>query len=249
MRWIFLSPHLDDAVYSCGGLIWDLIDLGSEIEIWTVCSGDSPPGELSPFAKSLHRAWGLEGNPPQIRREEDRRACQILGALTRHLPYADCIYRLSVEGEGYYDSEGAIFGGMDPREESLVEELTGLLGSEISLDAQLAAPLGIGNHVDHEIVRKAVTRLDRPSLFYADYPYAREPGGMEILKFLAAASDWEGIDFSISEAGIQKWIEAALAYQSQRAVFWDSSQSLAAEIRDFSSLQEGFKLWKSLESA
>jgi LmbE family N-acetylglucosaminyl deacetylase len=249
MRWLFLSPHLDDAVYSCGGLIWDLIAQGSEVAIWTVCSGDPPPGRLSPFAESLHREWGLGGNPSQARREEDHRACQILGAVARHLPYADCIYRLSVEGEQYYDSEGSIFGGMDPREERLVGELTGLLGSEIPLDTQLAAPLGIGNHVDHEIVRKAVSRLDRPSLFYADYPYAREPRGMEILEFLGSAPDWKGVDFPLSEAGIQKWIEATLAYQSQRAVFWDSSQSLAAEIRDFSSSQGGFKLWKSLDPA
>jgi len=39
MRWIYLSPHFDDAVLSCGGLIFDQTCGGTAVEIWTVFAG------------------------------------------------------------------------------------------------------------------------------------------------------------------------------------------------------------------
>ncbi len=54
---IYLSPHLDDAVYSCGGRIWQDVRRGDTVEIWTIFAGD-PAGELSRFARELHACWG-----------------------------------------------------------------------------------------------------------------------------------------------------------------------------------------------
>jgi len=59
MDWVFLSPHLDDAVLSCGGFIFELIQKGERVEICTICAGDPPPGELSPLAEMLHQRWGV----------------------------------------------------------------------------------------------------------------------------------------------------------------------------------------------
>jgi LmbE family N-acetylglucosaminyl deacetylase len=50
MRWIYLSPHFDDAVLSCGGLIFEQARQGIPIEIWTIFAGNPPPGPLSMFA-------------------------------------------------------------------------------------------------------------------------------------------------------------------------------------------------------
>ena len=49
--WIYLSPHFDDAVLSCGWLIWQQAQAGQRVEIWTVCAGEIPPGPLTPFAQ------------------------------------------------------------------------------------------------------------------------------------------------------------------------------------------------------
>jgi hypothetical protein len=35
MRWIYLSPHLDDAALSAGGLIYEQTQAGIQVEIWT----------------------------------------------------------------------------------------------------------------------------------------------------------------------------------------------------------------------
>lgn len=248
MKWIFLSPHLDDIAFSCGGLVWDLTAAGHDVDIWTIAAGDPPGDDLSPFAEELHLTWGLGMDAVQIRRTEDQLACQIIGAAPRYFPYLDCIYRKSPAGNYYYASEEAIFGGLDTREAGLIERLSGELLEEIPEDAHLVAPLGIGNHVDHELTRKAANRLGRPLLFYADYPYAREADGKETLYFMERSSEWQGYEFPVSEVGLENWIRAAQVYRSQISTFWADDEDLGMQIREFSHFFGRFKLWKAVEN-
>ena len=79
--WIYLSPHLDDAVFSCGGRIALQVRAGRRVWVVTVCAG-SPGGPLSDYAQVLHTYWGLaETDAPAARREEDRAALARLGAV------------------------------------------------------------------------------------------------------------------------------------------------------------------------
>jgi hypothetical protein len=60
MRSIFLSPHPDDAVLSCGGWIDQLAQNGERPLVLTVFGGDRPAAvPLSAFARSLHERWQL----------------------------------------------------------------------------------------------------------------------------------------------------------------------------------------------
>ena len=95
MRWIYLSPHLDDAVLSAGGLIHDQAKSGIPVEIWTFMSGYPPEGEFSQFAELQHHMWGFPSAEAAVstRREEDERAAAIVGASAVHLDFLDCIYR------------------------------------------------------------------------------------------------------------------------------------------------------------
>jgi LmbE family N-acetylglucosaminyl deacetylase len=248
MRYIYLSPHLDDAVFSCGGLIWEQTQNGHEVEIWTIFSADPPQGELSLLAKSLHQDWDLSDDPIQVRRNEDLNACQILGARPKYLPYLDCIYRKSPQGEFLYQSVEEIFGGLKPAELALIELLNHDLRNQLPLEAVVAAPLGIGNHVDHQATRKAVRELETPVYYYADYPYLREGDGLEILSLLESSEDWEKEIFLISEDGIEHWHLASLAYTSQVPIFWETGQSLLDEIRHIQGIYKGLALWKPVEN-
>ncbi len=247
MKWIFLSPHLDDVIYSCGGFIWDLTESSASVEIWTLFAGDPPASGLSNFADQMHQSWGLTENPVQARREEDQKACNLLNAIPRYFNYLDCIYRRSPEGVYLYESDQALFAGMDPSEVGLVDEISARLAEEIPQEVRLVGPLGIGNHVDHEITRKAVNRMQRSSLFYADYPYAREEEGIQILEFLSGSIDWRSNSFSVSEMGLEKWYQASKAYSSQLSIFWSNEGALRKEIRDFSDFLGGMTLWESVE--
>lgn len=79
MKTIYLSPHLDDAALSCGGLVWMQAQAGERVEIWTMCAGDPPEGRLSDYAQAHHERWGLGREAVAARREEDARSCNILG--------------------------------------------------------------------------------------------------------------------------------------------------------------------------
>jgi len=68
VKWIYLSPHLDDAALSCGGLLWEQSQAGDEVAVWSICAGDPPPGRLSPFARSLQARWGTGSRSAAERR-------------------------------------------------------------------------------------------------------------------------------------------------------------------------------------
>ena len=51
MTHVFVAPHPDDVALSCGGLIAGLRELGQNIAILTVFSGDGAAGGLSPYQR------------------------------------------------------------------------------------------------------------------------------------------------------------------------------------------------------
>lgn len=247
MKTILVSPHLDDAVFSCGGWIWDQSQKGVEVEIWTIFAGDPPEGELSDLARMIHKSWGLSRAVVRIRREEDLEACRIVGAIPRHLPFLDCIYRTTPGGEPYYSRAEDIFSGLDPREAGLIDEVKESLLELLPEGSKLVVPLAIGNHVDHEVTRKAASRLGRELTYFADYPYARELEGQDILRFMEDSSEWQGEQVRISEEGMHCWWQAARAYGSQISTFWEDEEVLRREINDFSMKLGGIKLWAAIE--
>ncbi len=107
MRWIYFSPHLDDVVLSCGGLIWQQTQAGDNVEVWTICAGDLPAGPYTAFVEELHARWETSENAVLIRRREDRMACSRLGATWRHLPIPDSVYRRSSMLQSYIERAAA----------------------------------------------------------------------------------------------------------------------------------------------
>ncbi|HLF90362.1 MAG TPA: PIG-L family deacetylase [Anaerolineales bacterium] len=240
MNWVVLSPHLDDAVYSCGGLIWKQTQAGDHVEIWTVCAGDPPPGPLSPFAQSLHTRWKTGEVAGEVRRAEDQRAASRLGAGIRHLDLPDCIYRRHpVSGEALYVSEEAIFGEVHPSETPVIVWLSTVL-AKISRETEIVCPLTLGGHVDHRLVRAAAEQAGCVGRYYADYPYVAQ-GDANVTNWLPAR--WRAQVLSISEPGIKAWAEAIAMYSSQLSTFWPDRAAMEAELRGYLQRFGGLRLW------
>ena len=164
MKWIYLSPHLDDVVYSCGGLIWEQVQSGVQVEIWTICAGDvlSP---LSPYAQSLHTRWQTGPEAVFVRRAEDLEACQKLGVLAKHFDIPDCIYRyMPQSGEPVVSSDNGLFSPLKTEESYLVEKLAGQLESGLLPQTKVVCPLTVGGHMDHRLTRMAAEALRRSLL-------------------------------------------------------------------------------------
>lgn len=156
-RAIFLSPHLDDAVFSCAGEIGRLTQDGSVcvLNIFTKYEADtsSTPVEFG-----------------DKRYEEEKRAAKILGYTSHNLDEYDAFFR-----DPYFRKIANIFWPVRPIDLDYLNSLSQRLAqhlSNLSFDA-LYVPLAVGWHVDHMLTFLAALRLpyrDR-IIFYEDAPY------------------------------------------------------------------------------
>jgi LmbE family N-acetylglucosaminyl deacetylase len=243
MRWVYLSPHYDDAVLSCGGLIWEQVRAGETVEIWTIFSGDPPLGPLSDYAQEHHQRWGVVGSLIELRRAEDQAACAAVGASPRYFDLPDCIYRRLPDGEAVIKNRIDLFSPVHPGERPLINFITTLLVENIAASDRLVCPLSVGGHVDHRLVKAAVAESGWQAWYYADYPYTI----MEEFNF--RLKDWvpEGsyrLHHPLSQMGLAAWQSAVACYASQISTFWTSTAEMQAAIAGYAGSELGNTLWQ-----
>jgi LmbE family N-acetylglucosaminyl deacetylase len=259
MRYIYFSPHMDDAIISAGGLIFEQAHAGHIVEIWTILSGFPTDSELSPLAQALHSQWGTSSadETVRLRRMEDVRAAEILGAKTQHFDFMDCIYRRAKNGDWCYSD---VFVQLHADETDLPAQITEAVSFQLRRDTaipqpgsnsldqgvsplipgfELVCPLGVGSHVDHLLVRGAVEALSRPLLYYTDIPYLfNHP--TQLTSQTVGMKD--GI-FAVSEAGLEAWLGAAEAYRSQLGMVFENAGQMQASLRSYREQTGGIRLW------
>lgn len=241
MKWAILSPHFDDAVLSCGGYLYERVQAGDQVEIWTICAGDPPPGPYSPLAEALHQRWQTGGNAVAVRRQEDRAACRVLGARAHPLDIPDCIYRRDpLTGQPLIKENEDLFQPLLPVEIPLVHTLASLLAAGLTEDTLLVCPLTMGNHIDHHLTRAAAEMLSRPVWYYPDYPYLVQ-GNDHLGDYIH--SDWIAVDQPVSPAGLAAWQSAVAAHESQISTFWGSLSEMRGAISDYWGQGGGSRLW------
>jgi LmbE family N-acetylglucosaminyl deacetylase len=240
MRWIYFSPHFDDAILSCGGLIWQQAASGMPVEIWTICAGDPPVGELSPFAEMLHRQWrsGSASETVALRRVEDRIAARRVSAVTQHFSIPDCIYRRSKTGDALYSK--SVFVRVRKSEFELVDEIAKMLKARIKPQDTLVCPLAIGGHVDHVITRRAVEKLGRKGLYYADIPYYLNYPN----KLKYRAKGLNAVHNAVEAEALHPWQNAIADYASQMSGLFKSDADMRARMEEYWSRTRGINLWK-----
>lgn len=150
-----VSPHLDDAVLSCGAL---LAAHPGSLVITVLAGGKASWDTVTPWDASCGFSPGED--VIAARRAEDAEALQRLRARPLWLDFLDAQY-----------------GGPPP-----VDEMTAALEQAISLQRpdMLVVPLGLF-HSDHLAVAEASiplvhAGLARASYAYEDVPYRRTPG-------------------------------------------------------------------------
>ena len=242
--WIYLSPHFDDAILSCGGLIWQQAQAGQRVAIWTVCAGAIPPGQLTPFAQELHARWGTGLLSVSARRVEDEAACRIVGAAVRYFSLPDCIYRRLLDsGEPVIASNEDLWLPFHPSEAPLVIQIREWLQAGLAAlpAAHLVAPLAVGGHVDHRLVRAAAKILGCPLWHYADYPYAARQG-FDPRAWLGRGR--RAYARRISPAALETWQAGVAAYTSQLSTFWQDPAEMRADLAAYSRTLPGHTLWR-----
>jgi LmbE family N-acetylglucosaminyl deacetylase len=239
---LFLSPHLDDAVLSCGATIRRLTANHESVLILSVTAGDPPnPLPESPAIHELHERWAAGTNPYAARRSEDMNAAKAVGADVYHLTAYDCIYRTDQAGTVLYPTFDEVFASIHP-DDPLNYHLDAVVMPPTVIDAEavtLYIPLGVGGHVDHQITRDwGLTLKERHPAwkvrFYEEFPYTRDEMAAErALEYFM----WKEIRldtqiFWVSESEVDEKTKAIACYTSQLSSFWKSENAMVQEIRE-----------------
>jgi LmbE family N-acetylglucosaminyl deacetylase len=238
-HWIFLSPHLDDAVLSCGGLLWDLFQSGDTVAIWTMMAGLPMYEDYSPFAQEIHLLWGISGEGAiRMRRAEDLAACAVLGAQARHFDWTDAIYRRDPHsGVPVVVDIDTLFSASP--EPELVANIAAVLREDVPEGARLVLPMGLGGHIDHRAVVLAGEQVREIEYYYADYPYILE--NFDHPSF--ADVKWKSILHPLGQDALDAWCEAVLCHRSQLSTFWRDETETRLALRNYLA-GGGGRLWK-----
>jgi LmbE family N-acetylglucosaminyl deacetylase len=236
---LFLSPHPDDVPLSCGATVYHLRESqGEACVILTLMSGDPPdPLPDTPIVRELHARWAIGDHPAALRREEDEQAALVLSAKTIiHTRVTDCIYRTSAKGEPLYPDGASIFGTIHP-DDPLPLALIATPLPYLDQLTHLYAPLGVGNHVDHQIVRDWALQLARqhPTLevwFYEDYPYSEQESAVETAHKFYRTSLTPMLQ-PLREMDVLIKLTALQHYRSQISSFWSSIEEMDQKIQAY----------------
>jgi LmbE family N-acetylglucosaminyl deacetylase len=190
---LVVSPHLDDAVLSCGALLAHLAPR-CPVTVVTVFTAAAPPPWSLPARRQL-RALGVPDAEVlfEQRRAEDLAVLAEAGAAAIHLGLRDAPFRRVGEaaagppGRGrrpayptyrFDAARGRVArtdAGLPAEVGARVKEVVRTSGADL-----VFAPLGIGRHVDHLITRQAAQGLGPRTVYYSDFPYSEksvpEPG-------------------------------------------------------------------------
>lgn len=246
MRWIYLSPHFDDVVLSCGGMAWEQVRTGLPVEIWTICAGLPPAGEpVSAFAQSLHYRWQTGPEASLVRRQEDEAAARVLGAQPVYYHLPDCIYRRLPDGAYLVNGEDDLWQPLHPQEAGVAAALAAWLKARLAPDDWLVSPMTLGSHVDHHLVRAAAEAAAAAAgcrlAYYADYPYAvREPDSLHAM----LQPDWQARCQPVSTDGLAGWQAAIAQHVSQISTFWNGLDEMRAALKAYWQAGGGTCLWE-----
>lgn len=175
---LFLSPHLDDAILSCGGFINFLLKNGHQIWVVNIFT-EGLSGKISQAARThLSQSKFRETeslNFFEMRREEDKKAWSVLGLKPQNLSFIDASWRIGPQKNFLYKDEQRVFyGEISIADEELINKIKNkviALTSHKKDRLNVFCPLGIGNHVDHLIARIATEAIFDKIFYWEDVPY------------------------------------------------------------------------------
>jgi LmbE family N-acetylglucosaminyl deacetylase len=185
----FISPHLDDAALSAGGLI-AYLSQHTKVEVVTVFTeASSKPYTLS--AKAFLKQCGGEGANAlfEMRRAEDKKAYSVVGIKPQLLSHVDALFRKIASPNVlrralsrilpeflhvYPTYRWHIVSDSVSRHDSqlmsfLAAELTAIVAP--AADYVVFCPLALRSHIDHILTRDVCLKTFGNVIMWQDFPY------------------------------------------------------------------------------
>lgn len=188
-RLIVLSPHLDDAVLSCGALMNHVRTETSVTVVTFFTEGGEPPYTYG-TRRYLHKTRNRHANSLFLaRRAEDQAVLEGAGISYVHVGLKEILFRrrtqpllnrfpwasrLIPELSYAYPTFHlhVLHGGIPPDDLSTIRRVLDTI-DHLSLESStlFLAPLGVGGHKDHILVRTAAELSRKRVAYYSDFPY------------------------------------------------------------------------------
>lgn len=251
---IFVSPHLDDAFFSCGGLMLSLLKKRHQITVINVFTkAGSNPETLSAKMFLKQTKYSSSETLYKQRVLEDKNVLKSLGVNVINLDEVEALWRKKKTKSALKKFIGSVIpeilhmypiyrlhissGKIESEDKTLINRIAKTISTIIKNDKNtlIFSPLGIGNHVDHLVVRKACEKASNNVHYWADIPYLfRNESSLD--KVL----EDKLYSFSITDKNIlRKKERIAKKYQSQyKAVFGQTKCSDMFETIYFKQPQE-----------
>ncbi|WP_085810825.1 PIG-L deacetylase family protein [Sphingomonas sp. TZW2008] len=185
MHVVAISPHLDDAAFSIGGLLAAHRRRGDRVTIVTCFTGNVARPQGFALACQLDKGLAPDVDYMALRRDEDRAAAAVIEAEVVHLPHLEAPHR------GYASAAELFSARRD--DDDILPVLTRSIAEQIAslVPDLLLGPMAIGDHVDHWLVRDAIAATSTSALFWEDWPYLTRaaPAGLSQAACVHALDD------------------------------------------------------------
>ncbi|MBB4952319.1 LmbE family N-acetylglucosaminyl deacetylase [Agrobacterium vitis] len=200
-RLLILSPHSDDSAFSIGGIL----AAKTAFHGWSI-------HQLTVFVGSIHAPYAPQHTTEEaitaLRCREDDAFCMFHGIQLDRLEFKETLLR-------GYPSIPAIFAVNEPQDDPIYGAVCEAVQEAVSGFDLVLAPLGIGGHIEHIMVREACRQLCSHALFYEDLPYAGDYSNLQLDAFVASVLPGAQCrTFDINQ-GLGIKVERLLGYASQ----------------------------------
>ncbi len=243
MHTLIFSPHRGTAALSLPVALSVWLSRGHRVTLVTVFSRSLE----APFsdADTVHANDRLT-YVSAMRRKEDEQLQRLHPKLQMlELNLKDAVIRHRVTAEEAFRLPAS---PTDTAVEKIQKTLAKLAGQQASPIEAIVLPLGVGEHLDHRVVRDAVltaeARASLPVAFYEDQPYASQTAGFDAVETL---TDFAGFDASELKP-LRIHSDDALAARARTLALYGSQidEQFAAGITAYTATHQGSdRLWVS----
>ena len=210
---LVISPHLDDAAFSCAEPMHMLRRAGWQVDVATLFTATIKHPTRFALACQTDKGIASDVDYMSLRRAEDSKFMQQLDLDFHHMNLAEAPHR-------GYGSAAELFATVHEDDPALkqCERVLKQLIKELRPDVCIG-PLGIGGHVDHRVViaslERALSNSDTLTfLYYADQPYAlKHPEELDALS--SALEKGTLLHFNSENTTRSEAIDATASYTTQ----------------------------------
>lgn len=173
MKILVLSPHADDAVFSCFDHIRGWLRVGHTVDVCTIFSKFTPSVLESDVRGYMANSGYTDARLfEKARQTEDKNALEYLGVKYITPGFIDGAFQ-AYNGKAVYPTFGKLFSGRIAKTDRRVQALATYIHAIRSKYDRIVSPIGIGSQADHVITSMCAEKyIERSKVsYYYDTPY------------------------------------------------------------------------------